>query len=285
MTVRIITDSSADIPPSIAEKLDIMVVPQHLVFGDKTYRDRIDITPDEVYDRLLNSKVQPTTSQPSPQEFAKFYKEAGQQADGIVSIHISGKMSGTVRSAENGKQLANLACPVEIIDSQFVALALGIMVIAAARMAKAGKSAGEIADATRSMIPNVRLVTLFDTLEYLARGGRIGKGKALLGSLLNVKPMLMLKEGEFVPVTQVRSRAKGKEKLLEYVRNTRDIEDIGIIYSTGKEEARELAAAIKDFPQERIIVASLGPAVGSHTGPGLLAIAFRTKTGANCDPE
>jgi DegV family protein with EDD domain len=145
-------------------------------------------------------------------------------------------------------------------------------------MAKAGKSAGEIAEAIRGMIPNVRLVALFVTLEYLARGGRIGKGKALIGTLLNVKPMLTLKEGEFVPVTQVRSRAKGKEKLLEYVKNITDIEDIGIIYSTGEDEAGELAATIKDFPQEHIIVANLGPAVGSHTGPGLLAIAFRTRS-------
>ncbi len=278
MTVRIITDSSADIPPSIAEELDIMVVPQYLIFGDKTYRDRIDITPEEFYVKLVGSKIQPTTSQPTPQDFANFYKEAGKTASGIVSIHISGKMSGTVRSAENGKQIASLACPVEVVDSKFVALALGIMVIAAARMAKEGKSAGEIAEAIRGMIPNVRLVALFDTLEYLARGGRIGKGKALIGTLLNVKPMLTLKEGEFVPVTQVRSRAKGKEKLLEYVKNITDIEDIGIIYSTGEDEAGELATAIKDFPQERIIVANLGPAVGSHTGPGLLAIAFRTRS-------
>jgi DegV family protein with EDD domain len=278
MTVRIVTDSSADIPPSIAEALDILVVPQYLIFGDKTYRDRIDITPEEFYVKLAGSKVQPTTSQPTPQDFANFYKEAGKTADGIVSVHISGKMSGTVRSAESGKKIANHACPGEIIDSKFVALALGIIVIAAARMAKSGKSTAEITEAIRSMIPNVRLVTLFDTLEYLARGGRIGKAKALVGSLLNVKPMLMLKDGEFVPVTQVRNKAKGKEKLLEYIRKAENIEDTGIIYTTGTDAAQEQAAAIDTFPQEHIIVASLGPAVGSHTGPGLLAIAFRTKS-------
>jgi len=277
MTVRVVTDSTADIPPQIVKELDITVIPEYLIFGNKSFKDRIDITEDEFYDKLVHGKVQPTTSQPTPGEFVNLYNEAGKNADGIVSIHISTKLSGTVNSAEQAKKLVTLKCPIEVVDSKLVAMALGMIVIAAARMAKAGKSIKEIADACKAMISNVKLLALFDTLEYLARGGRIGKAKSLVGSLLNVKPLLTLKDGEFVPVTQVRNKAKGKEKLLEFLKTLKDVEELCVIYSSNEGEAKELAASITGFPKERIMLARLGPVVGAHAGPGLLAIAARMK--------
>jgi DegV family protein with EDD domain len=278
LTVKIITDSTADIPSAIVKELGIIVIPQYVIFGKKSYKDRIDITDDEFYDKLVNGKVQPTTSQPSPQEFVSLYNKADKNAAGIVSIHISSRMSGTVNSAEQATKLAEIKCPVEIIDSKQVAIMLGMVVIAAARMAKEGKSVEEIAETARVMLQHVHSLVMFDTLEYLARGGRIGRAKSLIGALLNVKPLLTIKDGEFVPAAQVRSKAKGKEKLLEFIKTFKNIEELYVVYSTDKEEAAEFAKSIKGFPPEHIMLSRLGPVVGSHTGPGLLAVVVRTKS-------
>ena len=282
MTVKIVTDSTADIPAKLARELDISVVPQVLVFGDKTYRDRIDITNEEFYKKLLNEPTYPHTSQPTPQDFVDIFTSLSKQKpDGIVAILLSTKLSGTINSAEQAKKIVKSDCPIEIIDSQTVAMALGVIAIAAARMAKAGKSMSEITDATNKMIPNVKLLILFDTLEFLAKGGRIGKVKSLLGSILNVKPMVTVKDGELVPMGQVRSRAKGKEKLLDLVKNFKDVGDFAVIYSTTPDEASELADSINrmtDFPREKIYVEQVGPVLAAHAGPGVLGIAVRTKS-------
>ena len=277
MAVKIVTNSSADIPQYLVDELGITVVPEYLIFGAKCYKDRIDITEDEFYDKLVHGKIPPTTSQPTPQDFLSTYNEVGENADGIVSIHISTRLSGTVNSAEQAKKLTTAKCPIEIIDSKLVAMALGIVVIAAARMAKAGKDFKEVTNASRAMLSQIKLLAMFDTLEYLARGGRIGRAKSLIGSLLNVKPLLTLKNGEFVPVSQVRSKARGKERLLEFIKSLKDIEDLCVIYSCTKEEAAEMADSIEGFPRRRIMLVRLGPVVGAHAGPGLLAIGARTK--------
>jgi DegV family protein with EDD domain len=278
MTVKIITDSTADIPPAIAKELGIVVIPQYLIFGDKSFKDRIDITEDEFYDKLVNGKIQPTTSQPTPQEFANLFNEAGKNADGLLAILISSKLSGTINSAEQARKLVKVTCPIEIIDSKVIAMPLGMVVMAAARMAKAGKSLKEITASTKETCSKVKILILFDTLEYLARGGRIGKAKSLLGSLLNVKPMLTIKNGELVPVSQVRSRAKGTEKLHEFLKSFKDIEELCVVYSSDKKDAEALADSITVFPRKQIMLVRLGPVVGSHAGPGILAIALRTKS-------
>lgn len=282
MTVKIVTDSTADIPDKLARELDISVVPQVLVFGDKTFRDRIDITMEQFYKKLLKEPIYPHTSQPTPQDFVDIFASLSKQKpDGIVSILISTKLSGTINSAEQAKKIVKSDCPIEIIDSQTVALAIGVIVIAAARMAKAGKSMSEISDAVKKMIPNVKLLILFDTLEFLAKGGRIGKVKSLLGSILNVKPMVTVKDGELVPMGQVRSRVKGKEKLLDMVKNFKDVEDVAIIYTTTPDEAGELADSISKmtgFPRERIYIEQVGPVLATHAGPGVLGIGVRTKS-------
>jgi len=278
MPVKIITDSTADIPEAIAKELGIVVIPQYLVFGNKSYRDRIDIGDDEFYDKLVHGKVQPTTSQPTPQDFINLYNETGKDADGIVAILITSKLSGTVNSAEQAKKAAKVNCHIEVIDSHSISMALGMVVVEAARMAKAGKDIKTITKSAKDMRSHVKLLIVFDTLEFLARGGRIGKAKSLLGSLLNVKPLLSIKDGELVPISQVRSRAKGKEKLLEFVAAAKDLQELCVIHSTTEDEAKELAASVKELPQSKIMVARLGPVVGTHAGPGVLAIALRTKS-------
>ncbi|MCL2281074.1 MAG: DegV family protein, partial [Dehalococcoidia bacterium] len=166
--------------------------------------------------------------------------------------------------------------PIEIIDSKTISLALGMAVINAAKMAKAGKGFQEIVDAVNEMLPRIDVLIMFDTLEYLARGGRIGKAKSIVGSMLNTKPLLTIRDGGFAPVTQVHSKATAKKKLLEFAASFKNIEDLYAVYSTDREEALELLNKITHFPAERIVLSQLGPVIGSHAGPGLLAIAVRT---------
>ena len=277
MPVKIVTNSSADIPEELVKELDITVVPEYVIFGSKSYRDHIDMSTEKFYDKLVHGKIQPTTSNPNAQDFITAYNELGQSADGIVSIHISTKLSGTVNSAQQAKKVTSAKCPIEIIDSQLVAIPLGLVVIHAARMAKEGKGLQEIVDSAREVLSRVHILVMFDTLTYLARGGRIGRAKSLVGAMLNVKPLLTLKNGEFTPVTQVRSKVKAKEKLLDFVKTFKDIEDLCVVYSSDKAEAAELAKEIDGFPPERIMLVRLGSVVGVHTGPGLLAVAVRTK--------
>ncbi len=235
------------------------------------------MTDDEFYQKL-QGPVLPTTSQPTPQDFMAAYTRLAGNADGILSIHISSKLSGTVNSAEQAKDLARLACPVEIVDTLNLSAALGLIVIAAARMSRAGKGLPEIARAVREMVPTTKLLILFNTLEYLHKGGRIGKARAFMGSVLNVKPLLAVKDGEFVPVAQVHSRSRGKEKLLEFINNTPDIEETGIIFSTLPDEAEEFAARVVGGRNSNIIITRLGPVLGVHGGPGVLGVALRTKS-------
>jgi DegV family protein with EDD domain len=277
VTVKVVTDSTADLPPGLAEELGIAVVPMYLRFGNEVFHDRVDITEDEFYRRLITSHIHPNTTQPSPQDFTDVYKKFSKEADGIISIHVTSKLSGTCNSALQGKKMAAVECPIEIIDSQLVTMGLGHLAIAAAKMARSGKSLPEMVQEVKQMIPHTRVIGLLDTLKFLALGGRIGKVQALVGSILNVKPMLTIKDGVLVPTGRVRSRAKGVDILYDFVKNTPAIQDLAVIYNTALEEAQAFVKRLGAlFPEERIILARLGPALGVHTGPGIIFIAFRT---------
>jgi DegV family protein with EDD domain len=277
MAVKVVTDSTADLPPGIIEEFGITVVAEYLRFGQKVYRDRVDITEDEFYRRLINDSIHPSTTQPSPQDFTDVYKKLAKEADGIISIHVTGKLSGTCNAAQRGKEAAAVSCPIEIVDSQLVTMGLGHLVIAAGKMARSGKNLPEIVKELKQMIPHIRVIGLLDTLKYLALGGRIGKVQALVGSLLNVKPMLTIKDGVLSPTGRVRSRAKGIDILYDFVKNTPAIQELAVIYNTALEEAQAFVKRLGVlFPEERIILARLGPALGVHTGPGIIFIALRT---------
>jgi len=278
MAVKIVTDSAADLPPTLAEELGITVVPVYLRFGNEVYRDRVDISEDEFYQRLLHDPIHPSTTQPTPQDFADAYQKLSQEAGGIISIHISSRLSGTYNSAIQGKKLVEDGCPIEVVDSQTVSIANGLIAIEAAKIAMSGKSLQQVAAEVRQIIPNIHLLILFDTLKYLAKGGRVGKAKALLGSVLSVKPLLIVKDGEMVLTGRVRTRSKGIQRLFDFAKNAIDIQDLSILYSTTPDEAQTLAERIGSiFPTERIRLARLGPGLGVHGGPGVLAIGFREK--------
>jgi len=276
MVVKVVTDSTADLPSQLAQELGITVVPVYVRFGEEVYRDRVSISEDEFYERLTHDPVHPSTVQPGPQDFLEVYQKLSPDADGIVSIHVSGKLSGTCNSALMAKEMLETKCPVEVVDSETLSMSLGLTAIAAATVAKAGESLDKVVEETKQAIPKIHLFALLDTLEYLKRGGRIGKVKALLGSVLSVKPMLAVKDGELVPAGQVRTRAKGIDKLFDFVKNTADIQDLAVVYNTTPDEAQNLAGRIGSvFVREKIRLARLGPGLGVHAGPGALIVAIR----------
>lgn len=276
MAVKIVTDSTADLPDSLAKELGITVVPIYVRFGEEVFLDRVDMSEDEFYKRLEKTTVHPSTVQPGPQDFLNVYRKLAPKADGILSIHISTKLSGTYNSALMAKDMLNTGCPVQVIDSETVTMGLGLLVIVAATMAKKGESADKIVKEVKKTIPKIHLVCLLDTLKYLLLGGRIGKAKALLGSILSVKPMITIKDGEVVPAGQVRTRAKGIDKLLEFGQNAKNIQDLAVVHSTTPDEAQSLAKQLgPTFDRKRIRMSRVGPALGVHVGPGALIVAIR----------
>jgi DegV family protein with EDD domain len=278
MTVKIVTDSTADMPPELIKELGITVVPLYILFGKDTYKDGVDISEDDFFKRLQSDSIHPSTTQPTPKDFTEVYQRLASEADGIISIHISGKFSGTCNSALQGAKSVEKEIPIEVVDSQTVTMALGFIVKEAAILAKAGKNQQEVLEEVNKIIPSVHLLILFDTLKYLAKGGRIGKAKSLVGSMLNVKPLLTIQDGELVPSSQVRNRNKGIDKLFDFIKNVGDIQDLAIIHSTTPGEAQSLAERASSIvPKELVNVASLGAVLGVHGGPGVLAVAFRSK--------
>ena len=278
MAIKVVTDSTADLPSKLAEELGISVVPVYVRFGEEVYRDRVSITEDEFYERLTHDPVHPSTTQPGPQDFLEVYQKLSQEAEGIISIHVSSKLSGTCNSALMAKEMLETKCPIEVVDSETLSMSLGLTVIVAAQMAEAGESLDKVVEEVKQAIPKIHLLALLDTLEYLKRGGRIGKVKALLGSVLSVKPMLAVKDGALVPAGQVRTRAKGIDKLFDFVKNAADIQDLAVVYNTTPDEAQALAERIGSvFDKEKIRMARVGPGLGVHGGPGAMIVAFRGK--------
>ena len=252
-------------------------MPLYVRFGEEVYRERVDISEDEFYQRLEHDPIHPTTIQPSPQDFTEVYQKVSQEADGIVSIHISSKLSGTCNSALQGREMIE-KCPIEIVDSEAVTMGLGLISMAAATVAKAGGDLQQVLAEAKQTIPHIRLLGLLDTLKYLQLGGRIGKARALLGSILKTKPMITLKEGGVEPAGRTRTRSKGIQRLFDLVENASNIQDLAILHNTTPDEAQALAERIDPiFTKERIKFARLGTTLGTHCGPGFLAIALREK--------
>lgn len=276
MTVKIVTDSGSDLPADIARALGITIIPVYICCGDKIYRDGVDISPDELYHKLEEGGDYPTTTQPMPIDLANVYQELSKEADAIVSIHLPAKLSGTYNSAIQGKVLAKTNCEIEVIDALSLSMGLGLIVMSAARVAQAGGSFYQVIRETKKVIPKVHIVGMMDTLKYLLAGGRISKTKATIGSLLKVKPLLALKDGELFQSGLVRSFAKGLDHQFEFVEKAYDVQEVAIVHSTTPAEAHELKKRISSLvSKERIHIARLGAGLGVHGGPGTMITAIR----------
>ncbi|MCX6009852.1 MAG: DegV family protein [Chloroflexi bacterium] len=277
MAIKVVTDSTSDIPLEVAKELGITVVPVYIYFGDKAYKDGVDIVPDELYKRLVEGPVYPTTTQPMPADFAKTYGDLSEDADAIVSIHVPAKVSGTYNAALQGIELAKPKCEVHVVDSLSVSVGLGIIAMAAARVARAGGNLAEVLKETKKAISQTQIRALLDTLHYLLKGGRITKTKALVGTLLNVKPILTMREGELVQAGMARSYAKGIEQLFEFVKSHPNLQEVAIAHSTVPEEAKALKKRIASIIDEKQIQMSrVGAGLGVHGGPGTLLVAARS---------
>ena len=274
MTVKIVTDSSSDIPLELAKKLDIAVVPVYIYFGDKAYKDGVDIGPDELYKRLVEGPVYPTTTQPIPADFSETYTALSKDADAIVSIHLPTKVSGTYNAALQGLEIAKPKCEVHVFDSLSVSVGLGLIVIAAAQVANRGGKLAEVLEETRKAISKTQMRGLLDTLQYLLKGGRITKTRALVGALLNVKPILKMRDGELIQAGMARSYTKGVEQVFEFVKNYPNLVEVGIAQSTVPEEAEKLKKMLGSVIDEKhILMSRIGAGLGVHGGPGTMVVA------------
>ena len=274
MTVKVITDSTSDLPQDLAESLGIELVPANIHFGNETFKDGVDLSNDDFYERLTHGDTFPTTSQPSPGELVQIYERLGKEADAIVSIHISSKLSGTYNSAVQGKQEANAECPIEVIDSQQGTMALGMAAIAAARVANDGGSADEVAAMARDAASRSVCSALLDTLEYLQKGGRIGKAGAMLGSLLKIKPIITIRDGEVQQLAKERTLNRALARLEQATRDLAPIEELSVMYTTERDDAVRVAGNLRDLLPEgkEPIIARIGPTVGVHAGPGAIGV-------------
>jgi DegV family protein with EDD domain len=276
MNVKIVTDSTSDLPEGLVNELGIRVVPIYLRFGDKTYRDGADITKDEFYSMLVSSPVHPATSQPNPEDFAGVYKEYCDITGGIVSIHISSKISGTYNSATIAKKTLESRCPIQVIDSKFNSAGLGLVVLAAARAAKSGATLTEVINETNKAISEVRMFGMFETMKYLARSGRVNKTIAAASRFLNVMPLLTFHDGEIVRAGLVRAISKGMDRIYDFVKTNTPISELIIVHSRALDQANQLKVRLGEFIQkERISIAELGAGLGVHGGPGVLLAAIR----------
>jgi DegV family protein with EDD domain len=272
--VKIVTDSVADIPPKIIQELGITVIPVLLRFGEETFRDGIDITNDQFYARLVESKVMPTTSVPSLDMFARTYARLAEETDEILVIMLSSKLSGLYNAALQSAGLIEGNCRIVVVDSGQAVMAQGFVVIKAAEAARDGASLDEILEIIHRNLPRVEMRAAFDTLEFLKRGGRIGRAQAFMGSMLRVNPIITLKNGVVEPAGRARSRSKAIDLLYEFAAGYSHIEGLAVEEAACPEDADRLVERLSDiFPRERILRSRTTPVIGTHTGPGLLLVA------------
>ncbi len=273
--VKIVIDSTADMSQDALRRLNVNMVPLMVLIGNETYRDGLDITPHEFYSKLAREAKLPTTSQPSQGAFMEVYQKATADGSKVISIHLSAKLSGTY---ENALVASRNFQPgqVRVFDTQQVSAGVAFFVQTAAEMARNNFEIEAIEKQLESMRDRVKLLAMVDTLEYLHKGGRIGGLSSFFGSLLNVKPLLQLKEGEVQPLERVRTRQKALQRLAELVKGMGKLERLAIMHADDENGAGELANLLAPvFPLKEIYMSTVGPVIGAHVGPGCLAVVIQ----------
>jgi DegV family protein with EDD domain len=275
--VAIITDSSAYLPQDIVEELGIYTVPLTLQWDGESYRDGVDIQAEEFYDRLADSDTIPTTSQVTVNEFNNLFKKLLSDGYAVFAMLISSGISGTVESAQQAAENFPDA-PLIVMDSQFVSMALGFLVMKVARAAQEGASLAECYALAEAVYPNIGVYFTVDTLKYLNKGGRINTAKRLLGAALNIKPIMEIRDGKIELVESVISRKKAVQRMLELVeRDVAGREPVRIctFHAKAEEDNRKLMAeAVERFNPVETVTTFVSPVIGTHTGPGTVSIAY-----------
>lgn len=273
-SVAVVTDSVADLPPQVAGEFGITVVPLVVRFGTDIYRDGIDLSPDDFYGRLKTSRALPVTSVSSPGVYAGVYDKLAGQTDEIAVISLSSKLSGAYQVALQAVGLMKKRCRVEVLDSQWAVMAQGMITIAAARAARSGAGLDEVLEAARQTSRRVDMRAAFDTLDFLERGGRIGRAQAFLGSLLKVNPVIGIRDGEVYPFARERSRARAIDHLCNFAEGFDEVEGLAVEYATDLKEADLLVRRLhKKYPQVPVYLSRATPVIGTHTGPSLILVS------------
>jgi DegV family protein with EDD domain len=273
--VKVVTDSTAQLEPSVANKLGITVVPLTVRLGDETFREGVDITAEEFFQKLDRSSAMPVAFPPSVKDFQAVYSKLSKTTDQIISIHISSKLSQTCSRAIAASQAFLGRCEITVMDSLTTSAGLGILATAAAQAAAQGQSLDEIEFLIRGMIPRIYIVFLAETLKYLERKGRIGQAQALLGTMLNIKPFLTIEDGEIIPMEKVRTREAAVDKLFEFIAEFSQIEQLVIMQSTPEpiEETKLLIERLQTiFPKIDPPILVYGPVLACHIGPNGLGV-------------
>lgn len=275
-TVAVVTDSTSDLDKHLAEERHITIVPLNVHFGDEVYRDQVDITTDEFMARMAESDKLPTTSQPSVGSFEAAFRATG--ASEVIAPLLSSRLSGTFQSAQIAAQNLAGEIKVELIDTLNVSYGLGFQVLRAADLADKGLNASTIAQTLRNETGRYHVVFFVETLEHLRRGGRVGKAAQMVGSLLQLRPLLRIDEGQVIPYERTRTRSKAIRALVDFATDNLVPDELAILYNTTPEDARKLAGMLQPVtPDQEVTLVQLGPVIDSHIGPDVLGVVVKAR--------
>ena len=274
--VRIVTDSSCDLPADLADAQGITIVPLSIRFGTEELVDRRDLTPAQFWERCAASPVLPETAAPAPGLFEEAFRSAlDGGADGVVCINISSKLSATIQSAQAAANSLGADARVRVVDSRSVTMGLGMIVLEAARAAAGGASVDEVVAVAEEASSKNRVLGSLDTLENLKKGGRIGGAQALLGSLLSIKPVIEVVDGAVEPGPKQRTRSRALRWLVDQVAAEPKIDQLAVMHGAAPDLGELLDLLAPHFPREQIVVADIGPVIGAHTGPRTIGVSYQ----------
>ena len=269
----VVTDSTADLPAEWRDSYGIEVVPLKVLFGNETFRDGVDMTNEEFFRKLEGATKLPTTSAPSPGEFAEVYTRLARDYQGCISIHIGAQLSATAEAARVGAQSVE-GFTVNVIDSETVTMPMAFLCRTAAQSA----SLDEATAAVNKRIQSCRVLALLDTLRYIEMGGRVSRAQAMIGTMLDLKPLLLVADREIKPVDRVRTRSRAIPRMIEFFRGDQPVEHVGVVHAQAPDEAEQIAAGLrKELPDFEIPVGQIGCVLGTHTGPKALGLVYIKK--------
>jgi len=269
----VVTDSTADLPDEWRDRYGIEVVPLKVLFGKETFRDRVDMTDEEFFRRLAAATSLPTTSAPSPGEFAEVYERLSKDYEGCISLHIGAQLSATAEAARVGAQSVE-GFPVKVIDSETVTMPMAFLCRVAAESASLDKATA----AVEERIPKCRVLALLDTLRYLEMGGRIKRAQAMIGTMLDLKPLLLVEDREIKPVDRVRTRSRAIGRMIDFFRGHLPVEYVAVMHAQAPDDAERIVVDLRrEFPDLDIPVGQIGCVLGTHTGPKALGLVYIRK--------
>jgi DegV family protein with EDD domain len=269
----VVTDSTADLPDAWRDRYGIEVVPLKVLFGSETFRDRIDMTDDEFFRRLALSTKLPTTSAPSPGEFAEVFTRLAREYEGCISIHIGAQLSATAEAARVGAQSVD-GFKVSVIDSQTVTMPLAFL----CRTAAECSTLEEATAAVEQRVPKCRVLALLDTLKYIEMGGRVSRAQAMIGTMLDLKPLLLVADREIKSVDRVRTRSRAIPRMVEFFKTDMPVESVAVVHAQAPDEAETIAEDLrKALPGQEIPVGPIGCVLATHTGPKALGLVYIKK--------